>query len=32
LVKEMVEEDLKAAERDALVRKHGFSAFNFHER
>ncbi len=31
LVKEMVEEDLKAAERDALVRKHGYSVFNFHE-
>ena len=29
LVKEMVEEDLKAAERDALVRKHGYSVFNF---
>jgi GDPmannose 4,6-dehydratase len=32
LVKEMVEEDLKAAERDALVKKHGYSVFNFHER
>jgi GDPmannose 4,6-dehydratase len=32
LVKEMVEEDLKAAERDALIRKHGYSVFNFHER
>ena len=31
LVKEMVEEDLKAAEKDALVRKHGYSVFNFHE-
>ena len=31
LVKEMVEEDLKIAERDALVRKHGYSVFNFHE-
>jgi GDPmannose 4,6-dehydratase len=31
LVKEMVEEDLKSAERDALVRKHGYSVFNFHE-
>ena len=31
LVKEMVEEDLKAAERDALVRKHGYSVFNYHE-
>ncbi len=32
LVKEMVEEDLKIAERDALSRKHGYSVFNFHER
>lgn len=31
LVKEMVEEDLKTAERDALVRKHGYSVFNYHE-
>lgn len=31
LVKEMVVEDLKAAERDALVRKHGYSIFNYHE-
>ena len=31
LVKEMVDEDLKIAERDALVRKHGYSVFNFHE-
>ena len=31
LVKEMVEEDLKAAQRDALIRKHGYSVFNFHE-
>jgi GDPmannose 4,6-dehydratase len=31
LVKEMVEEDLKAAEKDALVRKHGYSVFNYHE-
>lgn len=31
LVKEMVEEDLKSAERDALVRKHGYSVFNYHE-
>lgn len=31
LVKEMVEEDLKTAERDALVSKHGYSVFNFHE-
>jgi GDPmannose 4,6-dehydratase len=32
LVKEMVEEDLKTAERDALVRRHGYSVFNYHER
>jgi GDPmannose 4,6-dehydratase len=32
LVKEMAEEDLKAAERDALIRKHGYSVFNFYER
>ena len=32
LVKEMVDEDLKAAEKDALVRKHGYSVLNFHER
>jgi GDPmannose 4,6-dehydratase len=31
LVEEMALADLKAAERDALVRKHGFAAFNFHE-
>ena len=31
LVKEMVEADLKAAERDALVRKHGFAAYNVRE-
>jgi GDPmannose 4,6-dehydratase len=31
LVKEMVDEDLKIAERDALVRKHGYSVFNYHE-
>jgi GDPmannose 4,6-dehydratase len=31
LVKEMVDEDLKIAEKDALVRKHGYSVFNFHE-
>ena len=31
LVKEMVDGDLKIAERDALVRKHGYSVFNFHE-
>lgn len=31
LVKEMVDEDLKAAERYALVRKHGYSAANYYE-
>lgn len=31
LVAEMVQEDLKEAERDELVRKHGFSTFNYHE-
>jgi GDPmannose 4,6-dehydratase len=31
LVQEMTLEDLHAAERDALIRKHGYSVFNFHE-
>jgi GDPmannose 4,6-dehydratase len=31
LVSEMVTEDLKEAERDALVHKHGFNAFRYHE-
>lgn len=31
LVEEMVTEDLKAAERDALIQKHGFKAFDHHE-
>ncbi len=31
LVREMIESDLKAAERDALVRRHGFEAYNVHE-
>jgi GDPmannose 4,6-dehydratase len=31
LVNEMAEEDLKAAERDALVKRHGYSVFNYHE-
>ncbi len=31
LVKEMAEEDLKSAERDALVKRHGYSVFNYHE-
>jgi len=31
LVAEMVREDLKAAERDELVKKHGYSTYNYHE-
>jgi GDPmannose 4,6-dehydratase len=31
LVREMIECDLKAAERDALVRRHGFEAYNVRE-
>jgi GDPmannose 4,6-dehydratase len=31
LVTEMVESDLKAAQRDALVIKHGFNAYNVRE-
>ena len=31
LVREMVGEDLKAAERDELIRHHGFKPFNHHE-
>jgi GDPmannose 4,6-dehydratase len=31
LVREMVEADLKAAQRDALVLRHGFEAYNVHE-
>jgi len=31
LVREMVESDLKAAERDALVREHGYDAYNVRE-
>ena len=31
LVEEMVKEDLKAAERDELVKRHGFSAYDYHE-
>lgn len=31
LVAEMVREDLKAAERDDLVKRHGFSAYSLHE-
>jgi GDPmannose 4,6-dehydratase len=31
LVREMMREDLKAAERDELVKRHGFSAFDYNE-
>ena len=31
LVAEMVREDLKAAERDELVKKHGYQTFDYHE-
>jgi len=31
LVSEMVREDLKSAERDELVKKHGYKAFDYHE-
>ena len=31
LVTEMVREDLKAAERDELVKRHGYGAYNYHE-
>ncbi len=31
LVEEMAVEDMKAAERDALVTQHGYAAYNFHE-
>jgi GDPmannose 4,6-dehydratase len=31
LVAEMMQEDLKAAERDELVKRHGFSTFDYHE-
>lgn len=31
LVAEMVREDLKSAERDELVKKNGFAAYDFHE-
>jgi GDPmannose 4,6-dehydratase len=31
LVEEMMREDLKAAERDELVKKHGYSAYDYHE-
>ena len=31
LVQEMVSEDLKAAQRDELVKRHGFNAYDYHE-
>jgi GDPmannose 4,6-dehydratase len=31
LVSEMVREDLKSAQRDELVKKHGYEAFDYHE-
>ena len=31
LVSEMMREDLKSAERDELVKKHGFAAYDYHE-
>ena len=31
LVAEMVREDLKSAERDELVKQHGFAAYDYHE-
>jgi GDPmannose 4,6-dehydratase len=31
LVTEMMQEDLKAAQRDELVKRHGFKQFNYHE-
>ena len=31
LVQEMVDSDLKSAQRDALVREHGFDAYNVRE-
>jgi len=27
----MVSEDLRAAERDELVKRHGYAAYDFHE-
>jgi GDPmannose 4,6-dehydratase len=32
LVREMVQEDLQVAEKDALVKKHGYTVLNLHER
>ena len=31
LVTEMVREDLKAAERDELIKRHGYPTFDYHE-
>jgi hypothetical protein len=31
MVAEMVEHDLQEAKRDALVEKHGFNSFQYHE-
>ena len=31
LVSEMVREDLKSAERDELVKQHGYAAYDYHE-
>jgi GDPmannose 4,6-dehydratase len=31
LVAEMMREDLKSAERDELVKRHGYRPFDFHE-
>lgn len=31
LVREMVQQDLKAAERDALAKRHGYSTYDYHE-
>ena len=31
LVAEMVREDLKSTERDELVKRHGYTAFDYHE-
>ena len=31
LVAEMVREDLKSSERDELVKKHGYEAYDYHE-
>jgi GDPmannose 4,6-dehydratase len=31
LVREMMQEDLKSAQRDELVKRHGFKHFNYHE-